>query len=110
MQHQADEKLLVVMLDDMIDHAIPRLLCIRKHLRNGEVLADADIHFLTGVLDHLSLCYSGYHNDPQCRVIFASIAHLLFKVIKRGLKNEKRMNKHLLKLKDRQFEFSATPI
>ncbi len=107
MQHHGTEKLLVVMLDDMIDHSIPRLLCIRKHLLKGETLTDADIHFLTAVLERVSQCYSGYQKDPQCKIIFSAIAHLLFKVIKRGLKNQKKMNKHLLKLKNKQVELTA---
>jgi len=107
MLHHDADKLLVVMLDDMINHSLPRLICIRKHLHAGEVLADNDIHYLSSCLDRLSGCYVSYEKDEQCRLIFSAIAHLTYKIVKRALKNEKKMSKRLHHLEQQHAELSA---
>jgi hypothetical protein len=107
MQQQDTQKLLVVMLDDMVNHSVPRILSIRKHLDKGEVLTDADIHFLSSILKRLDLCYGTFEKDTECKVIFSTIGHMLFKVIKIGLKNEKIKMKNFSvpsKLKQADFQ------
>jgi len=90
MQHQHQEKLLVVMLDELINHSLPRILAVQQHLQRGELLSDAEIYFFSDVLNKVNQCYGAYLHDTQCKVIFSTIAHLLFKVIKKALKNEKK--------------------
>lgn len=95
MQHQDKEKLLVVMLEDIIQHMLPRILGIRRHLKHGGLLSDAEVTYLMESVHRLNDFYISYHKDPQCRVIYATIAHLLFKVIRKALKHESRNSRQL---------------
>ncbi len=97
MQHRGSQKLMVVMLNELINHSLPRILAVQQHLQRGELLTDTEIHFFSDSLDMVNRCYSAYQMDPQCKAIFTAIAHLMFKVIKLALKNEKKHAKAGLK-------------
>ena len=90
MRQAVVDKILVVLLEDMISHSLPRIHAIDKHLKLGEVLSEAEVDFFIRQLDRVHQCFELYNKDPQCRIIFSSIAHLMYKVIHRALNNEKR--------------------
>ena len=88
MQHDVAEKMLVVLLDDMIQHSLPRILAIEQNLKQGLVLSNAEVDFFIDVLQRVNHCHTTYSDDADCRVIFSSIAHLIFNVLKQALLNE----------------------
>ena len=89
MRQAVVDKLLVVLLEDMTMHSLPRIHAINKHLKTGEVLSEAEVDFFVNQLDRVHQCFELYNKDPQCRIIFSSVAHLMYKVIHRALNNEK---------------------
>lgn len=88
MQHHNEQNLLVVLLEDMLSHHLPRILASKERVKHGEVFSDSELKFFIFLLDRVSYCQARYHKDPQCQVIFTTIAHLIFKVIKRAWENE----------------------
>ena len=71
------DKLLVVLLEDMITHSLPRIHAIDKHLQTGEVLSEAEVDFFVNQLDRVHQCFELYSKDP--------------KAVHRALNNEKRL-------------------
>ncbi|MDJ0833906.1 MAG: hypothetical protein QNJ69_10320 [Gammaproteobacteria bacterium] len=90
MQPEVADKMMVVLLDDMILHTLPRIHAINKHMQQGDVLNETEIAFFKHQLKRIDHCYHQYNHDPQCRVIFSSLAHLFYRVIHRALNNQKR--------------------
>lgn len=88
MQQNITDPLLIVLLDDMVQHTLPRVFSIRNHLEQGQILINPEIYFFSDLLDQINEGLRNYHNDVKSRIIFCTIAHLVFKVIKLALKNE----------------------
>jgi len=88
MPQQANEHLMVVVLDNLVQHSLPRIFAIRQKLERGEVLLSSEIDFFVAMLDRVKHCQREFLHDPQCIVIFSTVAHLLFKVADLALKNE----------------------
>ena len=84
-----DESMLVVLLDDMVQHSLPRILSIRKNMKTEEILSGSDLEFLLHLVDRVNECHAKYKDDADCRVIFSTISHLVYKVVHRAYKNEK---------------------
>ncbi len=85
------DKFLVVLVEDMITHSLPRIHAIDKHLKTGKVLSEAEVDFFVNQLDRVHQCFSLYNKGPRCRIIFSAVAHLMYKVVHRALNNEKRL-------------------
>jgi uncharacterized protein (UPF0305 family) len=83
-----DESMLVVLLEDMVQHSIPRVLSIRKNMKQGEVLSNSDLEFFNQLVNRIIQCNLRYGDDKECQVIFSTISHLVYKVIHRAYKNE----------------------
>jgi hypothetical protein len=90
MQHSNNEKVMVVVLEDMVNQSIPRILSIRHKVREGGLLTHTELDFFHLMLQRLSRCYHDYAHDHQCVTIFACIAHMLYKVVNRAHENEQR--------------------
>ncbi len=90
MQQKVADKMLVVLLNDMILHTLPRIHAIDNQLQQGDVLSETEIAFFKHQLQTIDNCYDRYNDDRQCRLIFSSLAHLIYRVIHRALKNQKR--------------------
>jgi hypothetical protein len=84
-----DESMLVVPLDDMTQHSLPRILVIRKNLKSEDTLSGGDVEFLLHLVGRINECHSKYKDDAEYRVIFSTISHLVYKVVHRAYKNEK---------------------
>lgn len=82
------QPMMTVMLKNMVHQSLPRVFSIRDKLEQGETLEGSELDFFIEMLEKVSHCQRQYLNDPQCRVIFATVAHLLFKVINLALENE----------------------
>ncbi len=92
MQPDVADKMMVVMLDDMVHHTLPRIYAIDKNLRRGDVLSATEVDFFVHHLQTIDQCFRLYQHDPQCRVIFSSMAHLCCRVVKRAWKNQQRLD------------------
>jgi hypothetical protein len=90
MQHTQSEKIMVVVLEDMVNQSIPRILAIRQKVRHGELLTLTEVDFFHMMVRRLSRCYNDFAHDSQCMTIFACIAHMLYKVINRAHENEQK--------------------
>jgi|SaaInlLV_10m_DNA_3_1039740.scaffolds.fasta_scaffold13739_2 hypothetical protein len=88
MQQPANEHLMIVMLDNLVQHSLPRTFAIRQKLERGEVLLSSEIDFFVEMLERVKHCQREFLEDAQCRVIFSTVAHLLFKVANLALENE----------------------
>jgi hypothetical protein len=84
-----DDSMLVVLLDDMVNHSLPRVLGIRKNLKQGDVLSNSDVDFLGHLIEVIMQCHRKYRTDEECRIIFSTISHLVYKVVHSAYKNEK---------------------
>lgn len=92
MPHQANEQLMIVMLENLVQHSLPRIFAIRLKLERGEVLLSSEIDFFLEMLERVKRCQREFLYDAQCKVIFTTVAHLLFKVADLALKNEQALN------------------
>ena len=90
MQQTVNEKIMVVVLEDMVNQSLPRIMAIRQKVRRGDLLTVTEIDFFAGMLKRLSRCYHDFSHDSQCLTIFACIAHMLYKVINRAHENEQK--------------------
>ena len=90
MQQDVTDKMLVVLLDDMIQHTLPRIHAIDNQLQQGDVLSETEISFFKHQLKTIEHCYHHYNHDRQCQVIFSSLAHLFYRVIHQALRNQKQ--------------------
>ncbi len=88
MPQQANEPLMVVMLENLVKHSLPRTFAIRQKLERGEVLLSSEVDFFIEMLDRAKHCQRKFLYDAQCIVIFTTVAHLLFEVADLALKNE----------------------
>ena len=91
MPQQANEQLMIVMLDNLVQHSLPRTFAIRQKLERGEVLLSSEIEFFLEMLERVKRCQREFLYDAQCKVIFTTVAHLLFKVADLALKNEQAL-------------------
>lgn len=91
MPQQANEQLMIVMLDNLVQHSLPRTFAIRQKLERGEVLLSSEIDFFLEMLERVKRCQREFLYDAQCKVIFTTVAHLLFKVADLALKNEQAL-------------------
>jgi CRISPR/Cas system-associated protein Csm6 len=83
-----DDSMLVVLLDDMVHHSLPRVLAIREKMKTVDVLSSSELDFFIQLVDRINECHSKYKDDEECRVIFSTLSHLVYKVIHRAYKNE----------------------
>ena len=88
MQQQANEQLMIVMLENLVQQSLPRTFAIRQKLERGEVLLGSEIEFFVEMLDRFKRCERDFMYDAQCEVIFKTVAHLLYKVANMAMKNE----------------------
>ncbi len=95
MPQQANEPLMVVMLDNLVQLSLPRIFAIHQKLKRGEVLLNSEIEFFVEMLDRVKHCQRVFLYDAQCRVIFTTVAHLLFKVADLALINEQANNESM---------------
>lgn len=94
MQQNNTDPLLVVLLDDMVLHTIPRVFSIHHNLQQGQILLDSDIYFFNDLLDQINNCLRNFQYDTKSCTIFCTFAHLIFNVIRLALENEQANNKY----------------
>lgn len=92
MQQQANEQIMVVMLQNLVQHTLPRTFAIRHKLEKGEKLVGSELEFFVEMLGIVNRCQRDYKDDAQCMVIFSTVAHLLHKVSDMALKNEQAIH------------------
>ena len=90
MQHSHSDQVMVVVLRDLVQQSIPRIISIRHKLKQGEVLVGSEVDFFLHLLHRLSHCYQNYAHDRECVTIFSCIAHMLYKVINLAHENEQK--------------------
>ena len=90
MQRDNREKVMVVVLEDMVNQSIPRILAIRRKVLNGGLLNLSELGFFTAILKRLGHCHHHYAHDSQCLTIFACISHMMYKIINRAHENEQK--------------------
>ena len=88
MQQQANEQLMVVMLENMVQQTLPRTFAIRQKLERGEILHKSEVDFFLEVIDKVNHCQRNFLYDAQCKVIFTTVSHLLLNVAHMALGNE----------------------
>jgi hypothetical protein len=88
MRQDISLQLMVVMLENLVQHTLPRIYAIREKLEQGQVLLNTELNFMLETLQTVSQCYSRFHQDVQCMLIFSSVAELLSDVIERAFNNE----------------------
>ena len=85
-----DDCMVIVMLNEISDQLLPRLIKLSAEMEQGYVIRDREIVSLIDCLEKVRYCESVYPNDQHCQPIFSSVAHLLSGVITQGLENEER--------------------
>jgi hypothetical protein len=90
MNRDFEENLMVVLLNDMIQHNLPRILAIRVKMRRGEAISTRELEFMDQMLARINDCYYRFDQDAQCQAIFSTLAHLVSRVINRAYDNEQR--------------------
>lgn len=88
MKSKQAEKLMVVVLNDLVEQSIPRIHAIHHKLIAGEVLVDQELEYCRYMLRRLGECYHRFAHDPQCVTIFSCVAHLLYQVVNLAYENE----------------------
>ena len=88
MGHDISLQLMVVMLENLVQHSIPRVYSIRKKLEQGQLILSSELNFMLDTLNTVSHCYQEFRQDMQCMLIFSGAAELLGEVIGMALKNE----------------------
>ncbi|MBC8212191.1 MAG: hypothetical protein H8E21_14105 [Gammaproteobacteria bacterium] len=88
MKQDISLQLMVVMLENLVQHTLPRIYAIREKLEQGHVLLKTELNFMLESLQTVSQCYSRFQQDIQCMVIFSSVAELLSEVIEMAFNNE----------------------
>ena len=88
MQQQANEQVMVVILENLVQQALPRTFAIRQKLERGEVLVSSEVDFFVEMIEKINHCQRNFMYDAQCKVIFTTVSHLLLKIADMALKNE----------------------
>ncbi len=88
MHQPANEQLMIVMLQDLVQQSLPRTFAIRQKLERGEVLLGSEMEFFVEMLDRFRRCERDFMHDAQCKVIFTTVAHLLYEVANMAMQNE----------------------
>jgi len=88
--HHNTQLVVTVMLDDLVQQSLPRILSIRHKLENGCVLSPSELEFFSDMLHRINICQRQSPEDHDCQVIFATVAHLLYKVISLAMENERK--------------------
>lgn len=88
MQQVANQQLMVVMLENLVQQTLPRTFAIRQKLERGETLLSSEVDFFVEVIEKVKHCQRNFMYDAQCKVIFTTVSHLLLKVADMALKNE----------------------
>ena len=83
------EKMMTVVLLDIMDTSLPRILSIRTKLDNGEVLSDLELDFIHVELDKVTRFYRDFQEEDQCGVIYSHYSHMLSEVMRVALENER---------------------
>ena len=91
MIHDHSESLMVVLLQEMIQHNLPRMLAIREKMRHGEVISTQELVFMKQVVLRINDCFDRFSDDPECRIIFSTLAHLASRVVTRAYENEPQL-------------------
>ena len=80
---------MVVIMKDIVQQSLPRILSIRCKLELGDVLVGSELEFLTELLAKINHCQQdNKFFDAQCAVIFTTVGHLLSEVVGLALQNE----------------------
>ncbi len=88
MKRPASELVMVVMLENLVQQALPRTLAIRQKLERGEVLLASEVEFFIEMLDRFRRCERDFMQDEHCKIIFTTVAHILYEVANMAMKNE----------------------
>lgn len=89
MLQEHSENLMVVIMKDIVQQSLPRILSIRCKLEKGDILKGSELEFLTELLGKINHCQQdNKFFDAHCMVIFTTVAHLLSEVIGLALTNE----------------------
>ena len=90
MNQQNTQSVIAVSLDNLVQQSLPRVFAIRHKLDEGCVLSPFELEFFSEMLDRINMCQRQAPDDHECQVIFATVAHLLFKVINKAMENEQK--------------------
>ncbi len=90
MNHHSTEFVVTVMLDDLVQQSLPRILSIRHKLEDGCVLSPSELEFFSDMLSRINVCQRQSPEDHDCQIIFATVAHLLYEVINLAMENERK--------------------
>lgn len=87
MQHNHDNNVMVALLDEIVNHTLPRIQGIKSKLVNGDSLLDSELSFFHETLGMINSCDRDYPQDPDCEEIFKRLAHMLGEVIELAHQN-----------------------
>jgi len=86
--HDKNMRLMVVMLEELVQHSLPRLFSIQRKMEVGYVLLGSELDFISDTLKTVSKCYNDFNQDKDCVLIFTGVASLLTEVVEQALINE----------------------
>ena len=81
-------KMIAVVLKDITDSSLPRIIAIQSKVNEGNILSSYELNFVHHELNKVSRCYHYFENDEACQAIFSHFAHLLSEVVSVALENE----------------------
>jgi len=87
---QHAQSVVAVMLNDLVQQALPRIFAIRHKLDEGCVLTPFELEFLSEMLGHINQCQRQAPHDHMCQVVFTTVAHILIKVTNQAMENENK--------------------
>ena len=91
--HKIDkDKMMTVVLMDIMKLSLPRIRSIQSNLDKGGTLNSFDLDFIHEELDKITRFYRNYEEEAQSEVIFSHFSHLLAEVVRVALENESKQS------------------
>jgi hypothetical protein len=84
-----DKGIIMVLLDRLEKHRLPRLLALKEKVDGGQPLGDFDIEFLEKVFSDAGKLEALIERHPEYKEIAAKVVGLYNEITSKALENEK---------------------
>jgi hypothetical protein len=90
MDHKAELGISEVLIERFEHDRLPRILKIKEHVDQGYQLEETQLLFLQQVLKDAQKNQGLVDSMPECRDLFAKVAHLYHEITEKALENERK--------------------